>query len=603
MREEYPRPDFVREEWMSLNGSWSFEYGEKKTTIQVPFVCQSRLSGIGERIREDRVTYERTFQVPDSWRGKRVLLRFGAVDYQCRVFVNGNCVGSHVGGQTPFSFNITRFLTWKQEHIRVEVNDPIKDESIARGKQFWEEESKFIWYTPSTGIWQSVWLEPVEDTSLLCLHFTPDIDEGTVKIDYRLGESAALPCRVHMKIRLGDQEIFHGNMVCNTLRNSLTVDVFRKKAMEGSFHFTGNYWSPENPILYDVEIQVDDGVDGSPADTVRSYFGMRKIHVENGKLYLNNQPYYQKLLLDQGYWEEGLVTAPTDMDYQEDIRKSKEMGFNGCRKHEKVEDPRFLYWADKMGFLVWEAMASFWSYTPEAGAQFAREWMDVIYRDYSHPSIIVWGMLNESWGVPRIYSNVQQQDFSRGLYYLARGLDSTRLVISNDGWEMTDTDICAFHSYKHGEKEDTAQHQVFRDCLKQVDSLHLIMEKLTFAKGSSYKGQPVVLTEWGGIAVKADGDGCDRPVTPEDQAGREQNGESPVAVCGTGDWGYTSALSGEFLDEYKRIVDAIYDSEILSGFCYTQLTDVEQETNGLLTKDHQYKFDPDQIRRINERKR
>ncbi len=448
-----------------------------------------------------------------------------------------------------------------------------------------------------------VWLEPVEDTSLLCLHFTPDIDEGTVKIDYRLGESAALPCRVHMKIRLGDQEIFHGNMVCNTLRNSLTVDVFRKKAMEGSFHFTGNYWSPENPILYDVEIQVDDGVDGSPADTVRSYFGMRKIHVENGKLYLNNQPYYQKLLLDQGYWEEGLVTAPTDMDYQEDIRKSKEMGFNGCRKHEKVEDPRFLYWADKMGFLVWEAMASFWSYTPEAGAQFAREWMDVIYRDYSHPSIIVWGMLNESWGVPRIYSNVQQQDFSRGLYYLARGLDSTRLVISNDGWEMTDTDICAFHSYKHGEKEDTAQHQVFRDCLKQVDSLHLIMEKLTFAKGSSYKGQPVVLTECGGIAVKADGDGCDRPVTPEDQAGREQNGESPVAVCGTGDWGYTSALSGEFLDEYKRIVDAIYDSEILSGFCYTQLTDVEQETNGLLTKDHQYKFDPDQIRRINERKR
>lgn len=603
MREEYPRPDFVREEWMSLNGSWSFEYGEKKTTIQVPFVCQSRLSGIGERIREDRVTYERTFQVPDSWRGKRVLLRFGAVDYQCRVFVNGNCVGSHVGGQTPFSFNITRFLTWKQEHIRVEVNDTIKDESIARGKQFWEEESKFIWYTPSTGIWQSVWLEPVEDTSLLCLHFTPDIDEGTVKIDYRLGESAALPCRVHMKIRLGDQEIFHGNMVCNTLRNSLTVDVFRKKAMEGSFHFTGNYWSPENPILYDVEIQVDDGVDGSPADTVRSYFGMRKIHVENGKLYLNNQPYYQKLLLDQGYWEEGLVTAPTDMDYQEDIRKSKEMGFNGCRKHEKVEDPRFLYWADKMGFLVWEAMASFWSYTPEAGAQFAREWMDVIYRDYSHPSIIVWGMLNESWGVPRIYSNVQQQDFSRGLYYLARGLDSTRLVISNDGWEMTDTDICAFHSYKHGEKEDTAQHQVFRDCLKQVDSLHLIMEKLTFAKGSSYKGQPVVLTECGGIAVKADGDGCDRPVTPEDQAGREQNGESPVAVCGTGDWGYTSALSGEFLDEYKRIVDAIYDSEILSGFCYTQLTDVEQETNGLLTKDHQYKFDPDQIRRINERKR
>lgn len=586
MREEYPRPDFVRESWMSLNGSWSFAYGGKKTQIQVPFVCQSKLSGIGERIREDHVAYERKFTVPKDWKGKKALLHFGAVDYQCQVFVNGSCVGSHMGGQTPFSFDITRYLTWQEESVRVEVTDPLQDETIARGKQFWEEESKFIWYTPSTGIWQSVWLEPVADTSLLWIHFTPDIDEGTVRIDYRLSDTSPLPSRVHITIRLDSREIFCGSMVCNTLRNSLTVDVFRKKAMEGSFHFTGNYWSPENPILYDVEVTADDGVSGNTADMVRTYFGMRKIHVENGKLYLNNQPYYQKLLLDQGYWEDGLVTAPTDNDYQEDIRKSKAMGFNGCRKHEKVEDPRFLYWADKMGFLVWEAMASFWSYTPEAASRFAREWMDVIHRDYSHPCIVVWGMLNESWGVPRIYSNPQQQDFSRGLYYLARGLDNTRLVISNDGWEMTDTDICAFHSYQHGEKEDARQHQVFRDSLKQVDHLRLVMEKLTFAKGSFYKGQPVVLTECGGIAVKT-------------RAWEERGGGADE----TKDWGYTSASKDEFLDEYKRIVDAIYDSDLLSGFCYTQLTDVEQETNGLLTRDHQYKFDPEKILRINERKR
>ena len=283
------------------------------------------------------------------------------------------------------------------------------------------------------------------------------------------------------------------------------------------------------------------------------------------------------------------MTAPSDRDYYEDIRKSKDMGFNGCRKHEKVEDPRFLYWADKLGFLVWEAMASFWSYTPQAAEAFTREWMDVIHRDYNHPSIIVWGMLNESWGVPRIYSNQQQQDFSRALYYLAKGLDTTRLVISNDGWEMTETDICAFHSYKHGEKEDAAQHKLFRDSLKRLDSLHLIMEKLLFAKGSFYKGQPVVLTECGGVTIKTEA------ISQEsmEEAIREHDRE----------WGYTSASKADFLEEYGRIVGAIYDSELIGGFCYTQLTDVEQETNGLLTYDHEYKFDPEEIRRINDRKK
>lgn len=589
MREEYPRPEFVRKEWMNLNGRWSFAYGNERTEIEVPFVCQSELSGIGKRIKEDHVTYERKFRIPKEWKEREVLLHFGAVDYRCSVFINSRCVGHHTGGQTPFRFDITRYLNWEEEVIRVEVEDPLRDESIPRGKQFWEEESKFIWYTPSTGIWQTVWLEPVTKASLCWIHFTPDIDEGTVKIDYQLSGSSVLPCRVHMKIRLGEIEVFHGNMLCNTARNSLTVDVFRKKAMEGSFHFTGNYWSPENPILYDVLVQVDDGDTGTPADFVQSYFGMRKIHVENGKLYLNNQPYYQKLLLDQGYWKEGLVTAPDDRDYQEDIRKSKEMGFNGCRKHEKVEDPRFLYWADKMGYLVWESMASFWSFTPQAAEAFVKEWLDVIHRDYNHPSIIVWGMLNESWGVPRIYSNRQQQDFSRALYYLAKGLDVTRLVISNDGWEMTETDICAFHSYKHGEKDDYEQHEVFKEGLKRVDSLHLIMEKLLFAKGSEYQGQPLVLTECGGITLQRG----QKPETTMEEAIRQEDKQ----------WGYTSASENDFLEEYSRIVSAIYDSEILNGFCYTQLTDVEQETNGLLTSDHRYKFDPEEIRRINDKKK
>lgn len=580
-RTEYPRPNFKREKWKCLNGVWKFYYGNKKTEIEVPFVCQSQLSGIGERITEDFVVYENEFTVPKEWKGEEIRINFGAVDYRCCVYINNQCVGTHIGGQTPFSFQITRYLNWNRETIRVEVEDPLTDETIPRGKQFWEDTSKFIWYTPSTGIWQSVWLEPLSKTHFEWIYFTPDIDEGTVKIEYKLSEASKLPCRVHVKISLEQNEVFHGNMLCDERQNSLTVDVFQNKALNGAFHFVGKYWSPENPILYDVVMKADDGDTGNAADEVASYFGMRKIHIENGKIYLNNQPYYQKLLLDQGYWKESLITAPTDADYKNDIQKAKAMGFNGCRKHEKVEDPRFLYWADKLGFLVWEAMASFWVYTPQAAETFMKEWMEVINRDYNHPSIIVWGMLNESWGTPQIYDNSQQQDFSKSLYYMVKSIDSTRLVISNDGWEMTVGDICAIHSYKHGEKEDKRQHEVFAQSLKSLKTLANIVDKNLFAKGSEYKNQPVVLTECGGISLK-------------EKAADSQEEQN---------WGYTTIKKEEFIEEYDRLTAVIFDSEILSGFCYTQFTDVEQETNGLLTDTHEYKFKPEEIKRINDQKK
>ena len=589
MRNEYPRPDFVREEWMNLNGLWSFSYGNKATKIEVPFVCQSKLSGIGERIVEDNVIYERTFSVPTEWKDKEIMLNFGAVDYKCQVYINGSCVGSHVGGQTSFSFNITSYLNWNKEHIRVEVYDPVYDESIARGKQFWEDESRFIWYTPSTGIWQTVWLEPVAKTHFKWIHFTPNIDAGTVKVEFQLDEAAMLPSTAHIQIKFGEKVVFDGNILCEMLRTCITVDVFRRKAMEGAFHFTGNYWSPENPLLYDACIEIKEGNSDVVSDVVNTYFGMRKIEVVNGRLYLNNQPYMHKLVLDQGYWEESLMTAPCDEEYKNDILKCKEMGFNGCRKHEKVEDPRFLYWADKLGFLVWEGMASFWYYTPQAAEAFAKEWMDTIERDYNHPSIVVWGMLNESWGVTKIYDNKQQQAFASSLYYMAKALDESRLVISNDGWEMRESDICAVHTYMHGEKEDVRQHQRFVECLKDVNKFQYIMEKQTYSLGMKYEGQPVVITECGGIAVKA-AEASD--VSREDAINKTDN-----------DWGYTSTSQEDFMDEYKRVIESMYASDIINGFCYTQLTDVEQETNGLLTKNHEFKFDPAKIKAVNDLKK
>lgn len=569
-REEYPRPDFVRQQWMNLNGTWDFYVQGQKREIQVPFVCQSALSGIGERIREDQVVYERTFRIPGDWKGKEILLNFGAVDYSCRVLVNGRLAGEHRGGQTPFSFNITQLLEGGEEHLCVEVTDPLEDEKIARGKQFWKETSQFIWYTPSTGIWQSVWLEPVEKAGFQWVHFTPDIDEGTVRIDYRLRGHAASSARVVIVITRGEEQIVRSTVECSGQEQTVTLDVFQKKALNGSFHFTGAYWSPEEPNLYDVAMSLEE--EERVWDHVRSYFGMRKIEVRGGKLYLNHRPYYQKLVLDQGYWKESLVTAPSDEAYQEDIRKAKTMGFNGCRKHEKAEDPRFLYWADRMGFLVWGAMASFWVYTPQAAAAFMREWADVIHRDYNHPCIVVWGMLNESWGVPHIGSDCRQQAFAKALYHMAHSLDSTRLVISNDGWETVDTDICAFHSYKHGEEGDMRQQELFAKSLKSAETMGEIVEKPLFAGDTPYCGQPIVLSEFGGISISEEEEG----------------------------WGYTSVGKNRFLEVYRRILRAVYASDILSGFCYTQLADIEQEINGLLTESHTYKFPPEKIREIME---
>ena len=574
MRNEYPRADFVRKDWLSLNGEWdfSFEYGPA-CKIQVPFVYQCKKSGINDQKTCRTVTYKRKFTVPPGWRGKDILLHFGAADYRCKVCVNGRYVGGHVGGHTPFELDITDDVNWKEEEIFVIVEDFPTDETIARGKQFWREKPEYIWYTGSTGIWQSVWIEPRTKACFEWIHFTPDIDNGQVKISYRLGDGTPLPCSSKWEITLQGETFFSGELLCREYEDSFTVTVFGNHVLSGPFHSDGLCWSPDSPTLFDVTAQLLE--DGKAADTVNSYFGMRKISVENGMLYLNNHPCYQKLLLDQGYWEESLLTAPDDEAFRQDILRAKAMGFNGCRKHEKLEDPRFLYWADKLGFLVWEGMASFISYTPSAAAQFIKEWEEVIHRDYNHPSIIVWGMLNESWGVPQIYDNLMQQHYAASLYHLAHSLDSTRLVISNDGWEMTETDVCAIHSYSHGTEDDCRQQLVFAECVITWPGIESgkIVSHLPFAKGYHYQGQPVILTEFGGISG----------------AGGEEG------------WGYTCAHSEkEFLEVYRRLITVLNDSEILCGFCYTQLADVQQETNGLLNKMHEFKYDPKKIREINQ---
>lgn len=449
-REEYPRPQFVRDRFMVINGTWQFAYDDKGISLQegwfqpgktlpmqieVPFVYECGMSGIGcHEEQHDTVFYKRRFALPADWAGERILLHFGAVDYRARVYVNGTYVGAHEGGHSPFSFDITDCLVDGEQEVSVWVNDPLEDESMPRGKQYWKIQERGIWYTRSTGIWQSVWLEPVPAARIDSVRFTPEVDSGRVRVQVRfIGDTAGASLRLRLSLK--GEGLLEETVKVDGDSLEMTCSLTQNQIFHTNTHDAGLFWSPEHPNLIDAELQLQGG--SGSVDSVSSYFGMRKIHTEDGMVMLNNRPYYMKLVLDQGYWPDSLITAPDDEAFKTDIELSKKMGFNGCRKHQKAEDPRFLYWADKLGYIVWGEMAAACVYNETAVARTTREWIDLVERDYNHPSICVWVPLNESWGVPYIARDPQQQAHSMAMYYMLKSLDTTRLVISNDGWEQT----------------------------------------------------------------------------------------------------------------------------------------------------------------------
>ena len=351
-RPEHPQPQFQREAWQNLNGTWEFEFddanagvdgdwasGTRKFSraITVPFCFESRRSGIGDTSFHPWIWYRRAFTVPSGWKGKRVLLHFGAVDYQATVWVNGKLAGRHEGGSTPFVFDVTPLLKPGANGLTVRAFDPPTDRSIPRGKQYWEPKSRGIFYTRTSGIWQTVWLEAVGETWLRKVNITPARD-GAVRIDARIGNPQP-GLELRTVVSLDGQAVGESVSAAPGAR----VDA-------GVFVHDPRLWTPESPRLYDAVFELRRG--GTVIDRVNSYFGFRSVSAEGGRILLNGRPYYLKMVLDQGYWPESTLTPPSDEAIQYDIRMTKEMGFNGARKHQKLEDPRFLYWADKMGFLV-----------------------------------------------------------------------------------------------------------------------------------------------------------------------------------------------------------------------------------------------------------
>jgi beta-galactosidase/beta-glucuronidase len=579
----HPRPQLTRPRWIDLGGAWGFAYDDAgrglnegwqqrvdvfSLTIQVPFPPESPLSGLDDAAYHPIVWYRRTFRVADEDAGQRLLLHCGAVDYRAHVWVNGQLVATHEGGQTPFSADISTALRPGEEQVIVmRAEDAPLDLAQPRGKQDWHEEPHAIWYQRTTGIWQPLWLEPVGLMYITHIRWTPDVERGSLTLFVRLqrhNETAPLRLRVQLSMR--------GEIMADDTYMVMGTEVERQIAFDraGMMDEDDLLWSPEHPNLIDVALTLLAG--DKVIDEVQSYCGLRSIDTDGQNFLLNGHPYYLRFVLEQGYWPQSHLAAPGDEALRREVELAKELGFNGVRIHQKVEDPRFLYWCDRLGLLVWGEMANAYIFSPIAIERLTREWLEALARDYSHPCIVAWVPINESWGVPNLARDPAQRHYVQALYHLTKALDPTRLTLGNEGFEHSISDIYGIHDYSF-EGSTLREHYGSREAVQktlqeaQPGGHTLMLPSYEYTKG------PIMLTEVGGISLQP---------------------ESDVTWHGYG----TVADRDAFLSKYRELIDAILDSPVIAGLCYTQLTDTGQETNGLLTAEREPKLDLAAVRAI-----
>jgi beta-galactosidase/beta-glucuronidase len=579
----------------------------KKRGIQVPYVFQCPASGISEQGVHEVLWYE--LEVEDirteqqKTYGHRVIIRFGAVDYEAKIWVGGHFYGGHRGGHVPFDIDITdAFAHQKTQRLTMRVFDSAHDLTQPRGKQYWKAQPESIFYTPSGGIWQNVWLEAVPrvrigDASTGTILRSEDIDNGRLQASIKAqGRPAGHRYSVELEVSL------HGVLVSKTESVELPRDgdtvgltanmrLSDEQASQVPTSITSSdtswlngvaLWSPEHPTLYDITIRLFDS-EGKLIDTVITTTGMRSLHWDNDTFRLNNRPYFQALFLDQGYWPETFMTPPSSAALKQDIELSKKMGFNGCRKHQKVEDPIFHYWADRLGFLVWGEIANAYSFSAEYVDRFDQEWREAVMRDRNHPCVVAWTPVNESWAYTDLANDTQQRDHIRSLYYATKTLDPTRPVNDNCGWEHVQTDLTTFHDYADGD-ELTKTCSTLQGILKPKSDRPIFLSPIgTSDPGSEHKsGAPIICTEFGGINIA-----------------RSAAGKGSAADR---DWGYTTATDPkDLLKRIEKMMTGIAHGGLICGFVYTQLTDIEQEVNGLYTPDRKEKLDGEEVCRIVER--
>jgi beta-galactosidase/beta-glucuronidase len=580
----YPRPQLRRPGWTSLNGPWRFAFDDslrwKKPadvaawthTIEVPFAPESERSGIHDTGFHPCCWYERDIELDRTRLPPgcgRVLLHFGAVDYHARVWVNDISVVEHEGGHTPFYADITDALVpGSRQRITVRAEDDPHDLEKPRGKQDWQLEPHAIWYPRTTGIWQTVWLECVPETYLSYVRWTSNLERWEIAV--HAFTAGAVDDSLRLQVRLSVDDSLLADDSYGVLRGEVHrriglsdpgVDDYRNELL----------WSPERPTLIQAELLLRRG--DQVVDRVYSYCALRSISVQREKILLNGRQYQLRLALDQGYWAESLMTAPSDEALRRDVELAKAMGFNGVRKHQKIEDPRYLYWADVLGLLVWAEMPSAYRFTAKAIHRMTREWGEAITRDRSHPCVVVWVPFNESWGVPDLNLVSASRDAVAALYHLTRTLDPTRLVIGNDGWESSATDIIGIHDYDTDPAHLRARYGPEVKPQEVVDRRWSGGRILTL-DGYPHRGQPICLTEFGGVALLDS-----RKPLPDDA------------------WGYKACTTAE---EFEHLTTALIEvartTGMFSGFCYTQFADTFQEANGLLYEDRTPKYPLERIR-------
>ena len=580
----YPRPMMCRQQWESLDGSWGFAYDDaddgmgagwfaKGTAdpftgcIEVPYPPESPASQIGDRGFHPVVWYRRTVPhdtlVPVGTEpGSRVLIHFGAVDYRAQVWCDGQLVARHVGGQSPFCADVTNAMDpAAAEHVLVvRAEDDPADLEQPRGKQDWQREPHGIWYERTTGIWQPVWSETVPEHHVVDVAWAPDLPNGVVRGTVSLVRPPIRGMQLEVTVSLGQEILAEQTVVVR--RKSTTIDIDIPALRHGQDR-ARLLWAPEHPVLLDIDVVLRDRNSGQLLDSVASYTGLRSVGVGGGSFQLNEQPYYLRAVLSQGYRPDTHWASTGTGELRREVELIKSMGFNVVRAHQKAEDPRFLYWTDRLGLLVWAETAAAYEFSPTAIELLVGEWSELVRRDRSHPAVMAWVPINESWGVPDIASSTAAQQYAQALANLTRALDPTRPVISNDGWEHVDSDILGLHDYTT-DPEILRARYADKDAL--IQSFHMgvgaqgrrpILRNSQLEKFGAGDA-PLMITEFGGVSLSTDRNA----------------------------WGYTEVSSdSEYATVLLQLFGALRASPVVAGFCYTQLMDTGQETNGLLFAD------------------